>query len=75
MTMTSAEYRADYELTFNSLRAKFFRGKINIYLYFMSWLHIDMTQVLKILPKVSQGISSHKIDQVKPITQSPHVKG
>ena len=36
----------------NSLRAKFFRGKINIYLHFMSLLHIDMTQVLKTLPEV-----------------------
>ena len=39
----------------NSLRAKFFRGKINIYLHFMSLLHIDMTQVLKILPQVRPG--------------------
>ena len=36
----------------NPLRAKFFRGKINIYLHFMSLLNIDMTQVLKILPQV-----------------------
>ena len=36
----------------NSLRAKFFRGKINIYLHFMSLLHIGMTQVLKILFQV-----------------------
>ena len=34
---------------FNSLRAKFCRGNINIYLHFMSWLHIDMTQVLIIM--------------------------
>ena len=39
----------------NSLRAKFFRGKINIYLHFMSLLHIDMTQALKILPHVKPG--------------------
>ena len=31
----------------NHLRAKFFRGKINMYLHFVSLLHIDMTQVLK----------------------------
>ena len=28
---------------------------INIYLHFMSLLHIDMTQVLKILPRVIGG--------------------
>ena len=36
----------------NSLHAKFCRGNINIHLHFMSLLHIDMTQVLKILPQV-----------------------
>ena len=30
----------------NHLRAKCFRGSINIYLHFMSLLHIDMAQVL-----------------------------
>ena len=35
-----------------SFRVKFFRGNINMYLHFMSLLHIDMTQVLKILPQV-----------------------
>ena len=39
----------------NPLRAKFFRGNINIYLHFMSLLHIDMAQVLKILPQVRPG--------------------
>ena len=39
----------------NPLRAKFFRGSINIYLHFMSFLHIDLTQVLKILPQVREG--------------------
>ena len=39
----------------NPLRAKFFKGNINIYLHFMSFLHIDMTQVLKILPQVRGG--------------------
>ena len=39
----------------NPLCAKFFRGIININLYFMSLLHIDMTQVLKILPRVRPG--------------------
>ena len=39
----------------NPLRAKFFRGNINIYLHFMSLLHIDMTHVLKILPQIRPG--------------------
>ena len=39
----------------NPLRAKFFRGNINIYLHFVSFLHIDLTQVLKILPQVREG--------------------
>ena len=39
----------------NPLRAAFFRDNINIYLYFMSLLHIDMTQVFKILPQVRSG--------------------
>ena len=39
----------------NPLRAKFYRGNINIYLHFMSFLHIDLTQVLKILPQVREG--------------------
>ena len=36
----------------NPLRAKFFRGNINIYLHFVSFLHIDTTQVVEILPQV-----------------------
>ena len=36
----------------NPLHAKFFRVNINMYLHFMSFLHIDRTQVLKILPQV-----------------------
>ena len=38
----------------NPLRAKFFRGNLNIYLHFMSFLHIDLTQVLKTLPQVRE---------------------
>ena len=34
----------------NPLRAKFFRGNINIYLHFVSFLHIDTMQVVEILP-------------------------
>ena len=39
-------------ILFNPLRAKFFRRNINMYLHFMSFLHTDMTQVLKILPQM-----------------------
>ena len=40
---------------FNSLRAKFFSKGINIYLQFLSFLHIDMTQVVGILPHLRLG--------------------
>ena len=33
----------------------FFRVNINMYLYFISFLHIDMTQGVEILPRVRQG--------------------
>ena len=46
---------SDWTITLNPLSAKFFRGNINIYLHFVSFLHIDMIQVLKILPQVRQG--------------------
>ena len=36
----------------NPLRAKFFRGNINIYLHFVSFLHIDRMQVVEILRQV-----------------------
>ena len=38
----------------NPLRAKFFRGNINLYLHFVSFLHIDTMQVVEILPQVRQ---------------------
>ena len=38
----------------NPLRAKFFRENINIYSHFVSYLHIDMTQVVEILPQIRQ---------------------
>ena len=38
----------------NPLRAKFFRGNINIYLHFVSFLHIDTTQVVEILHQIRQ---------------------
>ena len=39
---------------FNPLRAKFFRERINIYLHFVSYLHIDTMQVVEILPLIRQ---------------------
>ena len=38
----------------NPLRAKFFRGNKNMYLNFMSSLHIDTTQAVEILLEVRQ---------------------
>ena len=38
----------------NPLRAEFFRGNINLYLHFVSFLHIDTTQVIEILPQIRQ---------------------
>ena len=38
----------------NPLCAKFFRGNINIYLHFMSFVHIDTMQVVEILPQIRQ---------------------
>ena len=39
------------------LRAKFFRGNQNMYLRFMSFLHIDMIQVVEILHQVWQELT------------------
>ena len=38
----------------NPARAKFFKGNINIYLHFVSFLRIDSTQVVEILPQIRQ---------------------
>ena len=46
---------SEHILQINPLRAKFFRRNINMYLHFMSFFHIDLTQVLKILPHVREG--------------------
>ena len=43
---------ANPRLFLNPLCAKFFRGNINIYLHFVSFLHIDTTQVVEILPRI-----------------------
>ena len=39
------------------LRAKFLRGNKNLCLHFMSFLNIDMTQVVETLPKVRQELT------------------
>ena len=44
-----------YFFCFNPLRAKFFRKNINIYLHFMSFLHINKTEVVEIPPRVRLG--------------------
>ena len=41
----------------NPLHAKISRGNKNIYLHFMSFLHIDMAQVVEILPQVRQELT------------------
>ena len=41
----------------NHLRAKCFKGSINIYLHFMPFLHIGTTQVVEILPQVRQELT------------------
>ena len=38
----------------NPLHAKFFRGNKNTYLYIMSSLHTDITQVVEIISQVRQ---------------------
>ena len=38
----------------NPLHAKFFKVNINIYLHFVSFLHIDTTQVVEIRPQIRQ---------------------
>ena len=44
-------------LFLNPSRAKFLRGNKNMYFYFMSFLHIGMTQVIQILPQVKQELT------------------
>ena len=41
----------------NSLRAKFFRGNINMYLHFMSFFHTDMPKIIEILPRIRPGLT------------------
>ena len=48
-------YKILEEIIINPFDAKFFRENINVYLHFMSFLHIDKTQVVEIPPRVRQG--------------------
>ena len=41
----------------NPVRAKLFKGNRNIYLHFMSFLHINMTQAVEIIPQVRQELT------------------
>ena len=52
--LVSCNMRSGHTAILNPLCANFFRGNINIYLHF-SFIHIDMTQVLKIHPEVREG--------------------
>ena len=45
-------------IAFNSLCAKFFRGNINMYLHFMSFLHTDMPMIIEILPHIRAGLTN-----------------
>ena len=55
-TALSLEQKITVAMLFsvNPLHAKFFRGNENIYLHFMSFIHIDLTQVLKMFPQVRE---------------------
>ena len=53
-TCSSSKGSWNKEKYINPLHAKFFRGNINIYLYFVSFLHIDTTRVVEILPAIRQ---------------------
>ena len=53
ISMGLVDFEFSHQLV-NPLRAKFFRGNINIYLHFVSFLHINMTQVVEILHQIRQ---------------------
>ena len=44
----------EFSSSINLLRAKFVRGNIDLYLHFVSFLQIDTTQVVEILPQIRQ---------------------
>ena len=49
ISCSRTQTKEQHKLKVNPLHAQFFRGIINIYLHFMSLLHIKMTQVIEIL--------------------------
>ena len=50
-----AETWIKYLWYLNSLCAKFFRGNINMYSHFMSFLHTDKPKIIEILPRIRPG--------------------
>ena len=51
------KFKATSHQEVNPLHAKFFKGNKKIYLHFMSFFHIDMAQVVEILPQVWQELT------------------
>ena len=45
----------------NSSCAIFFRGHVNMHLHFMSFFHMDLTQVVQIVPYLRQGPTYSKL--------------
>ena len=48
-------------LLINPSRTKLLRGNINIYLHFVSFLYIDTTRVVEILPQIRQDWTTYFI--------------
>ena len=46
-----------YTRALNPLQANFFRRNIYMYLHLMSFLHIDTTQVVEIIPHVKEKLA------------------
>ena len=53
-TIPTVAYIVSLRKIINPIRAKFFRRNKNIYLHFVSFLHIDTTQVVEIHPQIRQ---------------------
>ena len=51
---TEGEEDSEWGTLINSLHAEFLTENINIYIHFVSYLHIDTTQVVEILPQIRQ---------------------
>ena len=54
---TSEKFETKQNKSLNSLHAKLFRGNINMYLHFMSFLHTDMPKIIEILPRIRPGLT------------------